>query len=98
MGGRVATTSAMCGSRRPIPVRSAVCGRASLVMATFLLLFTSVEFLLRLKPATNDAVAVARGHVDPGFRIAIEFRGTPTRVVAGRRAVVLAGLRDAVAL
>src|SRR6266446_6519628 len=58
----------------------------------------SLSWLLRLKAATDDAVAVSRRHVDPGFRIAIELRGSPTRVVAGRCAVVLAGLRDAVAL
>jgi len=33
--GRVANTSAMCGSRRPMPVRSGSCDGAKLVMATF---------------------------------------------------------------
>src|SRR5258706_12398209 len=82
----------MCGSRRPIPVRSAVGCLASLVMATF------PPSLLRLKAAADNAVAIARRYVDPGFRIAIELRGSSTRVVAGRCAIVLAGLRDAVAL
>src|SRR5712691_9238095 len=58
----------------------------------------SLSPLLRLKAAADDAVAIARWYVDPGFRIAIELRGSSTRVVAGRGAVVLAGLRDAVAL
>src|SRR5437016_3838719 len=83
----------MCGSRRPIPVRSARRKRASLVMATFPLLA-----LLRLEAAPDDALAVAGGDVDPSLRIAVDLRRTAAGVVPPRRAVVAAGFRDAVTL
>src|SRR4029453_18098626 len=57
----------------------------------------SLSAFLWLKAAADDAVAIARRHVDPRFGIAIELRGSPARVVARRCAVVLAGFRDAVA-
>src|SRR5258708_30345611 len=54
--------------------------------------------LLRLQAAADDSLAVADRHVNPRLRIAAELRRPAARVVAGRRAVVLAGFGDAVAL
>src|SRR5262245_22715371 len=48
--------------------------------------------------AAHDAIAIAFGHVDPGLLVGVDLRGSGAGIVAGRGAVVLAGLGEAVAL
>src|SRR6185295_12497810 len=48
--------------------------------------------------AAHDAIAITFGDVDPGLLVGIDLRGAGAGIVAGRGAVVLAGLCEAVAL
>src|SRR5688500_6427786 len=53
---------------------------------------------LRLETGVDDTLAVASRDVDPRARVGVDLRRPCTRVTACRRAIVLAGPRDAVAL
>src|SRR5688572_562498 len=53
---------------------------------------------LRLETGVDDTLAVASRDVDPRARVGVDLRRPCTRVTACRRTIVLAGLRDAVAL
>jgi hypothetical protein len=48
--------------------------------------------------AADDPFAVALRHIDPCFGIAVYFRCPAAGVITCRRAVILAGLGDTVAL
>src|SRR5262245_24772230 len=94
--GRVATTSVRCGSRSPTPDTLGIGRIRRDAMAT-----TPSRSKARSGgglAAANDAVAIAFRHVDPGLLVGVDLRGSGAGIVAGRGAVVLAGLGEAVAL
>src|SRR5215813_12391419 len=94
--GRVATTSMRCGSRSPTPDVVGVARTRLDAMAT-----TQIQSKARSGgglAAADDAVAIAFRHVDPGLLVGIDLRSSGAGIVAGRGAVVLAGLGEPVAL
>src|SRR5438477_9451162 len=93
--GWVATTSVRCGSRRPTPDVVGIARARLDTMATTPDRSTVSGSGLA---AAHDAVAIAFGDVDPGLLVAVDLRGAGAGIVAGRGAVVLAGLGEAVAL
>src|SRR5215467_6015151 len=97
MAGRVASTSATCGARKPIPTPS-----FALVLVWTIVrppssaaLDLSLDF--GLATATHEPVTGARGYVNPGITLVIFLRGPGARRVR-RLAVVLAGFGDPIAL
>src|SRR5262245_20872128 len=80
----------MCGNLKPIPVEIGVRRIDGMTWPPF------VEGLLCGLAAANDPLAVPFRDVDPGLLISVALRRAAARVVARRRAIVLAGLRDAV--
>src|SRR2546430_8035157 len=97
MAGRVASTSATCGARNPIPTPN-----FALVLIWTIVRPPSSAALdlpldLGLGAATHEPVTGAGGHVDPGIALIIFLRGPGARRV-GRLTVVLTGLGDPIAL
>src|SRR6058998_3253653 len=88
-------TTTLCNVRKP-KADTGPFSYASLHLASDGHVSPPRYFGWRLPPTIPFTVAGM--DVDPRLRIAVEFRGSAARVVAGRRAVVFAGLRDAVAL
>src|SRR5215470_1328764 len=53
--------------------------------------------LFRSLASAYNSLAIALRHINPGLRIAVDFRSSAARHTAGRGTVVLAGFGDAVA-
>src|SRR5262245_13410692 len=97
MSGRVASTSATCGARNPIPTPNF----ALMLIWTIVRPPSSAAINLPLDfglgAATHESVTGTRGHIDPCIALVIFLRGPGTRRVR-RLAVILAGLGDPIAL